>query len=159
MTDVPLVADERKQLRKVMPIRLTKVNFSSNNGVSQYEVEAIALNDVAFADTYAQLPTDVEIKGETVEEILFSGEQSLCSILNNKKIELDKTKKKTGAARRKANRDKRKKATKETLQKVNSPRDYLFVFPKNVGFASSVIRKGAKETPTFVETENQYDVG
>ena len=157
-TDVPLNEEERIQLRKVMPIRLTQVNFSSNNGVSRYEVSAIALNDVAFADTYASLPTDVEIKGETVEEILFSGEQSLCSILNNKKIELDKTKKKTGAAQKKANRDKRKKGTKDTLQKVNSPRDYLFVFPKNVGFASSVISKGAKETPTFVETENQADV-
>ena len=156
-TDVPLTPRERIQLRKVMPIRLTKVNFSSNNGVSQYEVEAIALNDVAFADPYATLPTDVELKGETVEEILFSGEQSLCAILNNKKIELDKTKKKTGAAQRKSNRNK-KKATKDTLQKVNSPRDYLVIFPKNVGFASSVIRKGAKETPTTVDTVKQGDV-
>ena len=152
--DVPLTPRERIQLRKVMPIRLTKVNFSSNNGVSQYEVEAIALNDVAFADPYATLPTDVELKGETVEEILFSGEQSLCAILNNKKIELDKTKKKTGAAQRKSNRNK-KKATKDTLQKVNSPRDYLVIFPKNVGFASSVIRQGAKETPTTVMLESE----
>jgi len=153
-TDVPLTPREKIQLRKVMPIRLTTVNFSSNNGVSQYEVEAIALNDVAFADPYATLPTDVELKGETVEEILFSGEQSLCAILNNKKIELDKTKKKTGAAQRKSNRNK-KKATKDTLQKVNSPRDYLVIFPKNVGFASSVIRQGAKETPTTVMLESE----
>lgn len=155
-TDEPLTVDEVKQLRKVMPIMIQKVNFSSNNGVSQYEVEAVALNDVAFADQYASIPTDVELRGETVEEILFSGEQSLSAILNNKKVALDKAKKKTGAAQRKNNRELRGK--KNTLQKVNSPRDYMFVFPKNVGFASSVINQGAKNTPTTVDVVNEHDV-
>ena len=156
-TDVELTQDERRQLRKVMPIQISKVNFGSNNGVSQYEVEAIALNDVAFADQYATLPTDVELRGETVQEILFSGEQSLSAILNDKQVAIDKSKKNLkGTALRKANRDKNKK-TKNTLQKVNSPRDYMFIFPENVGFASGIISQGAKDTPTTV-TVNQADV-
>ena len=156
-TDEPLTKKEEIQLRKVMPIQLKKVNFASNNGVSQYEVEAIALNDVAFADQYATLPTDVELKGETVQEVLFSGEQSLSAILNNKKIELDKSKK--GAqTKRKEKRENKGKSKKDSLQGVNAPRDYLFVFPQNVGFASKIINKGLQETPAVVDAVGDYDV-
>ena len=151
-TDQPLTPDEEKQLYKVMPIQLKRVNFSSNNGVSQYEVEAIALNDIAFADQYARLPNDIEIRGETVSEILFSGEQSLASILNNKVIQSDKSKKTTkGNMRGGSKYSKRNSAdNKASLKKLNAPRDYIFIFPNKVGFTSSIVNKAAQETPTTV---------
>lgn len=148
--DTPLTPDEEKQLRKIMPIMFSKVNFSSNNGVSQYEVEAIALNDVAFADQYAKLPADIEIRGETVSEILFSGEQSLAGILNNKVIQSDKSKKNTkGNFRHGINRGKA-----DSKKTINSPRDYIFIFPNRAGFTSSIVNKAAKETPTTVYAED-----
>lgn len=152
-TDMPLTDDELRQLRKVMPIRLNKVNFASNNGVSQYEVEAVALNDVAFADQYAQLPVDVELRGETVQEILFSGKQSLSAILNDKQVAIDKSNKNLKG--RNKTRQMNKKPNKNTLQKVNSPRDYIFLFPENVGFAQGIINQGVKNTPTTVDIVEQ----
>ena len=155
-TDMPLTDDELRQLRKVMPIRLNKVNFASNNGVSQYEVEAVALNDVAFADQYAQLPVDVELRGETVQEILFSGKQSLSAILNDKQVAIDKSNKNLKG--RNKTRQMNKKPNKNTLQKVNSPRDYIFLFPENVGFAQGIINQGVKDTPTTVDVVEEGDV-
>lgn len=156
-TDELLTPDERKQLRKVMPIQISKVNFASNNGVSQYEVEAIALNDVAFADQYARLPNDIEIRGETVSEILFSGKQSLCKILNDKQVQADKSKKTTkGNFRGGSKYSKRNSAdNKASLKKLNSARDYVFIFPNKAGFTSGIVNKAAKETPTTVMLESE----
>lgn len=154
-TDEPLTPDEQKQLRKIMPIMLNKVNFSSNNGVSQYEVEAVALNDIAFADQYAKIPADIEIRGETVSEILFSGQQSLASILNNKVVQSDKSKKNTkgnfrGGSKNWQNSGK----SKDSKKTINSPRDYIFIFPNRSGFTSSIVNKASKETPTTVYAED-----
>ena len=53
--DEELTPEDKRMLRKVMPIQLTKVNFGNSNGISTYECEAVALNDLAFADQYLPL--------------------------------------------------------------------------------------------------------
>lgn len=125
----PLTDFELGQLRKVIPIQLTKVNFGNSNGVSNYEVEALPLNDIAFSDQYGTLASDVEIKGQTVSEILFEGEQSLANYLNQKNVF-----EKPGFFAKLFNKD----------RKINSIRDYLFLFPDQRFKTSSRI----KRTPT-----------
>ena len=85
--DEELTPEDKRMLRKVMPIQLTKVNFGNSNGISTYECEAVALNDLAFADQYATIPYDVTLSGPTVSEILWSGKKSLAKQLNFKHLQ------------------------------------------------------------------------
>ena len=158
-----LTPTEERQLRKVMPIQLKKVNFGNSNGISTYEVEALALNDIAFADQFARVPYDVELRGDTLSEILWSGEQSLANQLNKKAIELVKEYKKTKGYKRKLYRHGKDRAEQAALRQVSlkqmkNLRDYMFIFPQDSGLASRLISKGAQDTPNKIATTD-FDQG
>ena len=158
-----LTPTEKRQLRKVMPIQLKTVNFGNSNGISTYEVKAMALNDIAFSDQYARIPYDVEISGETVSEVLWSGEKSLANLLNNKEIELIKEYKKTKAYKRAAARHGKTRANQKaersvTLKQMKNLRDYMFIFPEDSGLASRLISKGAQDTPNKI-AQGDFDEG
>ena len=131
---------ESNQLRKVIPIQLKTVNFTSANGVSSYEVSAIALNDYAFSDQVSTLANDIEIKGKTVAEMLFEGEQSLAKILNQKAINEPSTQ---NVSAKKRYRHGDRTSTKK--EKISSVRDYIFLFPNEEFNASEKIKKGTDE--------------
>ena len=163
VTSEDLTPSEQSQLRKVMPIQLTKVNFGNSNGISTYEVEAVALNDIAFSDQYARIPYDVEITGETVAEALWSGEKSLANLLNDKTIELIKEYKKGKAYKRAKSRHGETRANKKaersvTLKQMKNLRDYIFIFPPDSGLASKLISKGAQDTPSKIAA-GDFDEG
>ena len=162
-TTEDLTPSEKRQLRKVMPIQLQTVNFGNSNGISTYEVKALALNDIAFADQFARVPYDVELRGDTLSEILWSGEQSLANQLNKKAIELVKEYKKTKGYKRKLYRHGKDRAEQAALRQVSlkqmkNLRDYMFIFPEDSGLASRLISQGAQDTPNKI-AQTDFDKG
>lgn len=129
---------ERAQLRKVLPIQLMKVDFSNSNGLSNYSVQAVIYNDIAFSDQYQTIPTDVELKGETLEEMIFSGKQSLAKYLNEKNLD-----NKPGFFAQLVG----KKA------KPISMRDYIFLFPNKEQNVSQAIKRGAEQSNKIVQVD------
>lgn len=70
---------------KFYVLKLVSMKFDVNEGGSSYKIEAIPFNHQAFADVTNTLFTDIKIspdKKGTVKEVLVSGPDSLCSVLN-----------------------------------------------------------------------------
>jgi len=67
---------------KHVPIKITTIDMHMTASGSTYKVKGYISNSEAFLNTYATIKTDVFIKGETVQEILQSGNDSLQNILN-----------------------------------------------------------------------------
>ena len=77
-----------ESLSKYFTIKITKVEFTVNEGGSNYKVEAAPMHHTGFSDIVNRLPTDTAITGETVKEMLVSGQRSLCTVLNRIQLEL-----------------------------------------------------------------------
>ena len=75
-------------LAKYFTIKITKIDFTVNEGGSNYKVEAVPLHHTGLSDVVNRLPTDATITGETVKEMLVSGQRSLCTMLNKIQLEL-----------------------------------------------------------------------
>lgn len=75
-------------LAKYFTIKITKVEFTVNEGGSNYKVEAAPLHHTGFTDLVNRIPTDVTITGENVKEVLVSGQRSLCTALNTTQLEM-----------------------------------------------------------------------
>ena len=75
-------------LAKYFTIKITKVEFTVNEGGSSYKVQAAPLHHTGFGDVVNRAPTDITITGETVKEMLVSGQRSLCTVLNRTQLEL-----------------------------------------------------------------------
>ena len=60
--------------RRMFPIKLLNSTFGVTEGGSEYNVEAMAWNETGMADSTTQIKTDVVIKGNTIQEILQTGE-------------------------------------------------------------------------------------
>lgn len=73
---------EQNVTTKYVPIKLTNVEFQVDGQGSRYSVEAIPYNEQALVDEIAQVPTDVSISGNAVDEYLQRGERSLTNVLN-----------------------------------------------------------------------------
>ena len=70
---------------KFFVMKLSSVKFDVNEGGSNYKVVAIPYNHQAFADATNTLFTDIKIspdKDGTVKEVLVTGKNSLCAVLN-----------------------------------------------------------------------------
>lgn len=67
-----------------IPIRLTTISLKASEQGSRYNVSAYATQGQALTAQFANLRTDVTIKGTTVQEVLQTGEQSLQVVLNKK---------------------------------------------------------------------------
>jgi len=77
---------------KYFVLKFNKASFNVNEGGSKYTVSAVPYNHQGFADSVNTLFNDVSITSEkgTVEEILVSGEKSLCRFLNDNEERLVK---------------------------------------------------------------------
>lgn len=72
---------------KYFVMKLTKVTFNVDESGSKYLVEAVPFNHYAFSDESTTVYNDIKLTGETVEEVLRTGDESLVAALN--KIEQD----------------------------------------------------------------------
>jgi len=75
------------ELTKYFTIKITKVEFNVNEGGSKYKVDASPFHHQGFSDVVNSVTTDVKITGMTVNEVLTSGPQSLCTALNTVQLE------------------------------------------------------------------------
>lgn len=67
-----------------IPIKLSTVSIASSEQGTRYVVTAYATNGQALTTEFANVKTDVTLKGTTVQEVLQTGEQSLQNIVNRK---------------------------------------------------------------------------
>lgn len=70
---------------KFFVLKLVSVKFDADESGSNYKIEGVPYNHQAFADSTNTMFTDIKIfpgKEGTVKEVLVSGENSLCAVLN-----------------------------------------------------------------------------
>lgn len=67
-----------------IPIKLSTISIKSSEQGTRYSVTGYATNGQALTTEFANLKTDVTLKGTTVQEVLQTGEQSLQNIVNRK---------------------------------------------------------------------------
>ena len=83
----PVYPDSSLGMRKVMPFKWTNAGFSVEASGSVYSVKGVPWNDVAFSDQVQQLPIDLQITGNTLEELCQSGAKSAATVLNTHFLE------------------------------------------------------------------------
>jgi len=74
------------ELTKYFTIKITKVEFKVDEAGSKYTVEATPMHYTGFSDVVTNITTDLKITGMTVAEVLVSGQESLCSRLNETQL-------------------------------------------------------------------------
>jgi hypothetical protein len=83
----PVYPDSSLGMRKVMPFKWTNAGFSVEASGSVYSVKGVPWNDVAFSDQVQKLPIDLQISGNTIEELCQSGAKSAATVLNTHLLE------------------------------------------------------------------------
>jgi len=73
------------------PIRIAKAAMKVTESGAEYHVEAVAYNDMASTDATQTTTQDLQIKGDTVGQVLQSGEDSLTRKVNHNLAELART--------------------------------------------------------------------
>jgi len=73
------------------PIRIAKAAMKVTESGAEYMVEAVAYNDMASTDATQTTTQDLQIKGDTVGQVLQSGEDSLTRKVNHNLEELART--------------------------------------------------------------------
>ena len=74
------------ELTKYFTIKITKVEFKVDEAGSKYTIEATPMHYTGFSDVVTNITTDLKITGMTVAEVLVSGQESLCSRLNETQL-------------------------------------------------------------------------
>tara|TARA_R110000803_G_scaffold33714_2_gene73745 strand:+ start:324 stop:2759 length:2436 start_codon:yes stop_codon:yes gene_type:complete len=100
-------------LRKVMPVQMTKAAIRASQAGAVYECTAAPWLETPTMDVNNQINTDITLSGKTVYEMMQVGDDSLMGQLNFKGAELDKKAKK-----------------KEELATVPTD-DFVIYFPEN----------------------------
>jgi hypothetical protein len=75
---------------KHIPFKVSNIDMKVTASGATYRVKGYVTNGEAFNNTYATIKSDVFMVGETVQEMLQSGEKSLQTILNRQLKELQK---------------------------------------------------------------------
>jgi hypothetical protein len=75
-------------LTKYFPINFIEVKFNVTEGGSNYKCKCIPANHSGWAATAQQIPNDMTLRGSSVEEMLTSGQVSLCGTLNAQQLKL-----------------------------------------------------------------------
>ena len=112
-TDVNGKIFRNNNLRKVMPIQMTKAAIRASQAGAVYDCVGAPWVETPTMDVNNSINTDITLAGKTVYEMMQVGDDSLMGQLNFKGAELDKKAKK-----------------KEQLATVPSD-DYVIYFPKN----------------------------
>jgi hypothetical protein len=77
------------ETKRMFPLKFTNVDFNVTAGGSQYSVTAKPWHEQALADEVQTIKEDIDIKGETVAELLQigkEGEESLTFLLNDREL-------------------------------------------------------------------------
>jgi len=77
---------------KYIPLKLMTVQMKVTGKGSEYDIKAYPWNEKAYSTIYSQLKTDISIQGQSVIEMLQTGENSLQRILNDRLAEAVKRK-------------------------------------------------------------------
>lgn len=72
---------------KYYPLRIRTIDMKVNGQGSVYDVNLYPINELAYSSSYSQLKTAASVKGETVIEMLQTGDSSLQKILNDRLLE------------------------------------------------------------------------
>jgi hypothetical protein len=72
---------------KYYPLRIRTIDMKVNGQGSVYDVNLYPINELAYSSSYSQLKTAASIKGETVIEMLQTGDSSLQKVLNDRLLE------------------------------------------------------------------------
>ena len=112
-TDVNGKIFRNNNLRKVMPIQMTKAAIRASQAGAVYDCVGAPWVETPTMDVNNAINTDITLAGKTVYEMMQVGDDSLMGQLNFKGAELDKKAKK-----------------KEQLATVPAD-DYVIYFPKN----------------------------
>lgn len=78
-----------KHRKRFLPLKLLKSGMRVNAGGSEYEINAVAFNDMALSDVVQQIPGDIEIEGDTVAKVLQTGVNSLTTKINEVLLKRD----------------------------------------------------------------------
>ena len=76
------VFSSNELLTRYFVVFLKNVTFTVNEGGSNYRVECVPYTQKAMSDVNNMIFSDVKLSGETVEEVLSVGAESLCNALN-----------------------------------------------------------------------------
>lgn len=118
---------------KYIPIRMTTMQIKTSEKGTRYVVKAYAANKQSDTSEFAQLKTDVQARGKTVQEILQTGPQSLQAVINQ-----------------------RLKALKEEKKLVSDPDEILILFPNEIASAATpATNAGAPETKASATTNTK----
>jgi hypothetical protein len=73
---------------RIIPIMITNLTFTVNQGGAIYSVEAIPYQEIAYTDNYALAFKDVQVTGQTVQDLFSSLETHLLTRLKEVKKDL-----------------------------------------------------------------------
>jgi len=76
----------RDELTKYFTIKINKVEFKVDEAGSRYNIEASPMHHSGFSDLVNVLYNDLNATGITVSEVLVSGQQSVCTVLNEQQL-------------------------------------------------------------------------
>ena len=118
----PIYPDSSLGMRKVMPFKWTNAGFSVEASGSVYNVKGVPWNDVAFSDQVQQLPIDIQVSGNNLEELCQSGAKSIATVLNTHLLE------------------------QKEKGDVVEPDEYVILFPTAGSFASNKNSVGTNDS-------------
>jgi hypothetical protein len=119
----------KPNLRRIFPLKFSSVDFSVNEGGSEYNVTAIPYNEQALNDAVQMVKSDVNLSGSTVAELLQSGGSSLAENLNNREQE------------------------RQQSGQVITPDEYVVLFPKERASLDEALLGSPADTAGATEDE------
>lgn len=78
------ILDTDSVTRRVFPIKISKVDFDVTGGGSTYRIICYAWNETALSSVSQTINNDVILNGNTVQELLQTGPESLTGIINRR---------------------------------------------------------------------------
>lgn len=78
----------KEQLAKYFTIKITESDMRVDEGGSRYKCKAVPLHHAGYLDGANTYPVELNISGNTVQEVLASGKNSLMNALNTSQFEL-----------------------------------------------------------------------
>jgi hypothetical protein len=113
-----------------IPFKLSQSNMTVSTRGTEYEIDAYAWNMLCWKDLVQKIPIDVSISGETVEQMLQSGAQSLTTVLNTNLLKRE-----------------------EDNERVFAD-EYIIIFPIKQESNGSAAQKEAKQEDTNISDRN-----
>lgn len=101
--------------KRFFPVKINNVQFNVAEGGSNYDCEGSPWDQQALTDNVQKVKTDISLTGNTVEQLLQSGAESLANVLNTSALKLEEAK------------------------QVKKANQYVFLFPKKLSTEEEAI--------------------